>query len=53
MLEGKDKQYIQHFDTFMNSTVVDCVEQTKPDYEAFMKERHGEDWQNIKFDYRG
>ena len=52
-VEGKDKQYIQHFDTFMNSTVVDCVEQTKPDYEAFMKERYGEDWKNIKFVYEG
>ena len=52
-VEGKDKQYIQHFDTFMNSTVLDYVDQTKQDYEAWMAERYGEDWQNIKFDYRG
>jgi hypothetical protein len=50
-VEGKDKQYIQHFDTFMNSTVLDYVDQTKQDYEAWMAERYGEDWQNIKFDY--
>ena len=52
-VEGKDKQYIQHFDTFMNSTVVDYVEQTKPDYEAWMQEQHGKDWEKIKFEYRG
>lgn len=52
-VEDKDKQYIQHFDTFMNSTVLDYVEQTKADYEAWMAERYGEDWKNIKFVYEG
>ena len=37
----------------MNSTVLDYVEQTKPDYEAWMLDRHGEDWEKIKFEYRG
>ena len=52
-VEDKDKQYIQHFDTFMNSTVLDYVDQTKADYEAWMAERYGEDWKNIKFVYEG
>ena len=33
----------------MNSTVLDYVDQTKADYEAWMAERYGEDWKNIKF----
>ena len=49
--EGQDPQYIQHFDTFMNNAVIDYAEKTRPDYEAFMAEKYGEEWGKNVFKY--
>jgi hypothetical protein len=48
---GKDKQFIKHFDTFMNGAVVDYVEKTKQEYEAFMRDTYGDQWEKERFGY--
>lgn len=48
---GKDKEYIKMFDTFMNGAVVDYVEHSKDDYAAFMAEKYGDKWEEIRFKY--
>lgn len=49
--EGKDPQYIKHFDSWMNGPIVDYVDRTAPDYQAFMQEKYGEEWGQTKFEY--
>lgn len=47
--EGKEQQYIKHFDVFMNGAVVDYVENTAEAYADFMQEEYG--GQDVKFRY--
>lgn len=49
--EGKEREYIKHCDSWFNSRLPDYVEQTTADYEGFMLEKYGEDWQGVKFRY--
>jgi phage replication O-like protein O len=44
-------EFMKRFDTFMNLAVLDYVEQSKQDYEAFMLEEHGPCWDKLKFEY--
>ncbi len=49
--EGKDRQFIKQFDTFMNGAVLDYIERTRDDYEAFMQEKYGDGWEDVRFVY--
>ena len=53
----KDEEYIKQFGTFMGSEngkypIVDYIEASKPEYEAAMFKKYGEEWQKIKYKYR-
>jgi hypothetical protein len=50
-MQGREPDKIQMFSTFMNSTVIDCVEKTAEQYRAAMQKRYGADWEKLKFNY--
>lgn len=51
-MKGKDPQYISHFSSFMNSKILDYVENTREQYEQTMKEALGPEWETIRFIYQ-
>lgn len=55
-VEHTDEQYIKGFGTFMGSQngshpILDYVDSSVADYEAYMLEKYGEEWRKIKFKY--
>lgn len=50
--KDKEQQYIAWFSTFMNSHIVDYVEKTKEQYQEFMRDKYGDEWEAVKFAYR-
>jgi hypothetical protein len=50
-VSGREEDKIKHFDTFMGESVLDYVEKTKDDYEAYMLKRYGDNWRKVKFVY--
>jgi hypothetical protein len=50
-VSGRERDKIKHFSTFMGAPLLDYVEKTKDDYEAFMRQRYGDGWRKVKFVY--
>ncbi len=48
---GTELNYIKHFSTFMNKTVLDYVEKSVSGYEERMQKNYGNDWRDVKFEY--
>lgn len=49
--EGKDKQYVKMFSSFMSDTLNDYIDKTKEQYSIAMQEKYGDGWESIRFIY--